>query len=98
MATSSGNIYSVELLFEVLQLYLINAQGYTSVDALLADIRAHQERNELAVKVSVNNIGVTSRIGARVYYNSTNDYWGIDTDLTLRIKPEDLIIEPAQNT
>ncbi|VVQ26331.1 calcium-binding protein [Pseudomonas fluorescens] len=98
VATSSGNIYSVELLFEVLQLYLINAQGYTSVDALLADIRAHQERNELAVKVSVNNIGVTSRIGARVYYNSTNDYWGIDTDLTLRIKPEDLIIDPAQNT
>jgi hypothetical protein len=97
VVTSSGNIYSVELLFEVLQLYVVDAQGYASVDALLADIRAHQQRNELAVKVNVNNIGFTPRVDGRVYYNSTNNYWGIDTDLKLRIQLEDLVIEPIQN-
>lgn len=96
--TSSGNIYAVELLFEALQLYVINAHGYASVDALLADLQAHSERNELAVKVFVKNIGFSSGMAGTVYYNSTNDYWGIDTDLKLRIKPEALIIDPIQNT
>lgn len=92
VATSSGNIYSVELLFEVLQLYLINAQGYASIDALLMDIRAHQQRGELAVKIVVKNIGFSPRIDGTVYYNSTNDYWGIDTDPDYRIVPGTLFI------
>jgi hypothetical protein len=95
VATSSGNIYSVELLFEVLQLYVINAQGYDSVDALLADIRAHLERNELAVMVVVKNMGFSSHTDGTVHYNSVNDYWGIDTDPEYRINPEDLFIEPT---
>ncbi|VVN08186.1 calcium-binding protein [Pseudomonas fluorescens] len=96
VATSSGNIYSVELLFEVLQLYVMNAQGYASIDALLADIRAHQERNELAVTVVVKNIDFSSRTHGTVHYNSTNDYWGIDTDPEYRIQPEDLLIVPIE--
>lgn len=95
VATSSGNIYSVELLFEVLQLYLINAQGYASIDALLSDIRAHP-RDELAMKIAVKNIGFSPRIDGTVYYNSTNDYWGIDTDPDYRIAPQTLFIEPIQ--
>ena len=96
VATSSGNIYSVELLFEVLQLYLIDAQGYASVDALLADLRAHQQREELATKIAVKNIGFSPRIDGTVYYNSTNDYWGVDTDPDYRIAPQTLFIEPIQ--
>jgi fibrillarin-like rRNA methylase len=96
VATSSGNIYSVELLFEVLQLYLINAQGYANVDALLADIRAHQQREELVIKIAVINIGFSPRIDGTVYYNSTNDYWGVDTDPDYRIAPQTLFIEPIQ--
>ncbi|MDQ0126215.1 Ca2+-binding RTX toxin-like protein [Pseudomonas lini] len=97
VVTTSGNIYSVELLFEVLQLYVINAQGYASIDALLTDIRAHQERSELAVSVVVKNIGFSSRTDGTVYYNSMNDYWGIDTDSEYRINPEHLIIERAKD-
>jgi hypothetical protein len=96
VATSSGNIYSVELLFEVLQLYLINAHGYASVDALLADLRAHQQREELATKIAVKNIGFSPRIDGTVYYNSTNDYWGVDTDPDYRIAPQTLFIEPIE--
>ena len=96
VATSSGNIYSVELLFEVLQLYLINAHGYASVDALLADLRAHQQREELATKIAVKNIGFSPRIDGTVYYNSTNDYWGVDTDPDYRIAPHTLFIEPIE--
>ncbi|WLH34978.1 calcium-binding protein [Pseudomonas sp. FP2196] len=92
VVTRSGNIYEVALLFEVLQLYLINAQSYSSVEALLADIRLHRQRNELAVRVVVQNIGVRPKKDGAVYYHSTNDYWGIDKDPACRIKPEDLVI------
>ena len=96
VATSSGNIYSVELLFEVLQLYLINARGYASIDALLIDIRAHRQREELAAKIVVEHIGFSPRIDGTVYYNSTDDYWGIDTDPDYRIAPQALFIQPIQ--
>jgi hypothetical protein len=76
---------------------VINAQGYASIDALLTDIRAHQERSELAVSVVVKNIGFSSRTDGTVYYNSMNDYWGIDTDSEYRINPEHLIIERAKD-
>lgn len=92
VATSSGNIYSVELLFEVLQLYVIDARGYADVDALLADIRRHRDSKELAMKITVKNLGFTSRIAGTVYYDSTHHFWGVDTNPTYRIKTEDLII------
>jgi hypothetical protein len=95
VVTRSGNIYEVALLFEVLQLYLINAQSYSSVDSLLADIRLHRQRNELAARIIVQNLGVTTKLDGTLYYNSTKDYWGIDSDPALRIKPEDLVIAAA---
>ena len=95
VVTRSGNIYEVALLFEVLQLYLINAQSYSSVDSLLADIRLHRQRNELAARIIVQNLGVTTKLDGTLYYNSTKDYWGIDSNPALRIKPEDLVIAPA---
>lgn len=95
VVTRSGNIYEAALLFEVLQLYLINAQSYSSVDSLLADIRLHRQRNELAARVIVQNLGTTTKTNGRVYYNSIKDYWGFDNDPSLQIKPEDLVIAPA---
>lgn len=97
VATSSGNIYKIELIFETLQLYVVDAQGYSSVDALLADISKHRERDELTVNIVVKNISFMSLVDGTVYYNSTSNYWGVDTDPTHRIKPEDLVIEPIKN-
>ncbi|MBK5527384.1 calcium-binding protein [Pseudomonas sp. TH08] len=97
VATSSGNIYSVELLFEVLQLYVIDARGYADVDALLADIRRQREKNELATKITVKNIGFTPRMAGTVYYDSVDNYWSIDSDPALRIEEQDLFIEASQN-
>ena len=95
VATSSGNLYAVELLFSTLQLTVINAQGYTDMARLLADIQAHRQRNGLAITIAVKHLRATPALNGTVYYNSTHDYWGIDTHPTYRIKPEDLIIEPA---
>lgn len=95
VVTRSGHIYEVALLFEMLQLYLINAQSYSSVDALLADLRLHRQRNELASRIIVQNIGVVPNMDGTVYYHSTHDYWGIDKHPTYRIRPEDLIIASA---
>ncbi|WP_435038146.1 calcium-binding protein [Pseudomonas neuropathica] len=90
VATSAGNIYEVSLLFEVLQLYLIDARGYASVEALLAEIDTHQQRNELAGRVHVTHIGVKAGTIGTVVYNSVRKYWGLNSDPQARIKPEDL--------
>ena len=95
VATSSGNIYEVSLLFEVLQLYVIEARGYATLAALLEDIRQHRERHELASQVFVLNIGSTVEKSGHIYYNASKDYWGIDSDLSYRIKPQDLVINRA---
>ncbi|BBP73100.1 hypothetical protein PHLH6_51040 [Pseudomonas sp. Seg1] len=96
VATSTGNIYQVELLFEVMQLYAIDAQGYADLDSLMADIRLHQEKKELATKITVKNIGFTPPMSGRVYYNSVDNYWSIDSDPALRIKEQDLFIKASQ--
>ncbi|WP_339507602.1 calcium-binding protein [Pseudomonas sp. RL_35y_Pfl2_P42] len=94
VATSSGNIYEVSLLFEVIQLYVIDARHYSSIEALQADIRAHQQRNELAVKVHITNIGFKTGTIGTVYYSSLRNGWGVDTDPHQPIKPEELTIAP----
>lgn len=97
VATSAGNIYAVSLLFEVLHLYLINAQGYANVAELLADIHAHRERNELSTRVVITNIGVAPSIDGTVVYNSIGNYWEVDSNPTLQIPPENLVIKPSEN-
>ncbi|WP_460926851.1 calcium-binding protein [Pseudomonas sp. MC6] len=95
VVTSAGNVYEVSLLFEVLQLYVIDARGYASVEALVADIDLHLQRNELAAKVHVTNIGFAPGKSGTVFYNSVRKYWGIDSDPVARLKPQDLQISPA---
>ncbi len=91
VATSAGNIYEVSLLFEVLQLYVIDARGYASIEALLAEITAHQQRNELAARVHVTHIAVKAGTSGTVVYNSVRKYWGLGSDPHARLKPEDLV-------
>jgi hypothetical protein len=91
VVTSSGNVYEVSLLFEVLQLYVMDARGYASVEALMVDIDAHQKRNELAGKVHVTNIGFAPGKSGTVFYNEVRKYWGLDSDPQARINPEDLV-------
>ncbi|CAI8958250.1 Calcium-binding protein [Pseudomonas sp. IT-347P] len=91
VATSSGNIYEISLLFEVLQLYVIDASAYASVEALLAEINAHQQRNELATRVHVTHIGIKAKTVSTVVYNSVHKYWSLDSDPQARINPQDLV-------
>jgi hypothetical protein len=95
VVTSAGNIYEVSLLFGVFQLYVIDARGYASVEALLSDIDQHQQQNELAARVHVTNIGFAPGKSGTVFYNVLRKYWGIDSDPQARIKPQDLQILPA---
>jgi Ca2+-binding RTX toxin-like protein len=97
VVTSAGNVYEISLLFEVLQLYVVDARGYASVEALVTDIDAHQQRHELAAKVHVTHIGFAPGKSGTVFYSSVRKYWGLDSDPLARIKPEDLqILPPAQ--
>ena len=92
VATTAGNLYQVSLLFEMLQLYVINAQGYTGVDALLAEIEQHRQRNELAARVYVTHIGYQPDTVGTLVYNSVNSHWSLLTDRQTRVKREDLFI------
>lgn len=98
VATSSGNIYSIEILFDVLQLYVIDAQGYSDVSAVLADIGMHDEKKELAVKVAVRNMGFRPHKAGNLYYDSQGKYWGVDSDPAYYINEQDLFIEPVKVT
>ncbi|MBP5947088.1 MULTISPECIES: calcium-binding protein [unclassified Pseudomonas] len=98
VATSAGNIYAVELLFDLLQLTVIDARGYANLAELLADIRAHRDRNELSTTVVVKHLDVTPAINGTVHYHSAQDYWGVDTNPTLRIATENLTIKPSKAT
>ncbi|SDT54371.1 calcium-binding protein [Pseudomonas granadensis] len=91
VVTSAGQIYEVSLLFEVLQLYVINASAYASVAALLADLDAHRLRNELAASVHVTHLGAKGKTGTPVY-RSTKQHWSLDSDPQKPIRPEDLFI------
>lgn len=95
VVSSCGNIYEINLVFETLQLYEVNAQAYTSVNALREDLGAHHARHHLAGEVKVRNIFTDQTVGANVIYNATNDYWGVDTQPSYRIKDEELVISPS---
>ncbi|MBV4486732.1 calcium-binding protein [Pseudomonas sp. SWRI153] len=97
VVTSAGNIYEVSLLFEVLQLYVIDARGYASVAAMLADIAQHKQRNELAVLIYVNHISHNSGTAGTVIYNPTSNDWSVSTDAQVKINPEDLTL-PIEKT
>lgn len=92
MVTSAGNIYEVSLLFEVLQLYVIDARGYASVEALLADIEKHKQRHELAARVYVIHIGYKADIVGTLVYNSVSNQWTLLNDPLERVDREGLFI------
>lgn len=92
VVTSAGNIYEVSLLFEVLQLYVIDARGYASIDALLADIEQHKQRNELAARVYVTHIGYKPGTLGTLVYNSVRNYWNLGADPQTRLSRESLFI------
>lgn len=97
VVTSAGNIYEVSLLFEVLQLYVMDSRGYASVEALLADIERHRQRNELAARVYVTHIGYQPDTAGTLVYHSVNNHWSVLTDLQTRVNREDLFIAVKKN-
>lgn len=92
VVTSAGNIYEVSLLFEMLQLYVIDARSYASVEALLAGIEQHRQRSELAARVYVTHIGYQPGMQGTLVYNSVSNYWSSVTDPQTRLNREDLFI------
>ncbi|WP_434709389.1 calcium-binding protein [Pseudomonas sp. R1-1] len=94
VVTSAGHIYEVSLLFEVLQLYVIDASAYASVAALLVDLDAHRLRNELAASVHATHLCAKGKTGTLVY-RSTKQHWSLGADPKVRIEPEDLLITPT---
>lgn len=97
VVTSAGNIYEVSLLFEVLQLYVVDARAYPSVNALVADLDAHRLRNELAAQVHVTHISTAGK-DAKVIYRSGKNQWSLGGDPQTPIRPEDLLIATNQQT
>lgn len=93
VVTSSGNVYEINLVFEMLQLHEVNAQAYSSVKALSEDLGAHRKRQQLAGVVRVRNIFTDKAVGANVLYNATHDYWSVDNPPGYRIAAEDLSID-----
>ncbi|MNR45162.1 hypothetical protein D3C85_1639820 [compost metagenome] len=73
-------------------LFLIDASYYFDLNAILEVIRKHKNSGELAHEIKFENLR-HMQIAGNVYYNSTNDFWGIETNRAYRIKPEDLVIE-----
>jgi hypothetical protein len=92
VVTSAGHIYEVSLLFEVLQLYVIDARRYASLSALHSDIEQHRQRNELAARIYVTHIGYKPDTVGTVVYHSMRRYWGLTDDPLVRINPDDLHI------
>ncbi|WP_460145055.1 hypothetical protein [Pseudomonas sp. H3_E04] len=92
VVTSAGHIYEVSLLFEVLQLYVIDARRYASLSALHSDIEQHRQRNELAARIYVTHIGYKPDTVGTVVYHSIRRYWGLTDDPQVRINPDDLNI------
>ncbi|SDS20163.1 hypothetical protein SAMN05216496_1035 [Pseudomonas sp. Z003-0.4C(8344-21)] len=95
VVTSAGNIYEVSLLFAVIQLYVIDARGYASVAALVADLDAHRLRSELAATVHVTHVSAKGK-DAKVIYRSAKKQWSLGSDPQHPIRPEDLLIS-SQN-
>lgn len=93
VVTSSGNVYEINLVFEILQLHEVNAQAYSSVKALSEDLGVHRNRQQLAGVVRVRNIFTDKAVGADVLYNATHDYWSVDNPPGYRIAAEDLSID-----
>lgn len=93
VVSSSGDIYDINLVFEVVRLHELNAQAYTSVKALCEDLDARRARHPLAGVVRVRNIFTDKAVGANVLYNATHDYWSVDNPPGYRIAPEDLSID-----
>ena len=92
VATTRGTIYEVNRIFDQMVLFLIDASYYFDLNAILEVIRKHKDSGELAHEIKFENLR-HMQIAGNVYYNSTNDFWGIETNRAYRFKPEDLVIE-----
>jgi hypothetical protein len=93
IVTSSGNIYKILYEFNSILLSTINARGYSSVDAILSDVRKHKQDEQLAAApVRIHHIGLTNLTPGNIYYDSQTDNWTIDTDWSRSLSSAELSI------
>lgn len=93
VVVSSGNRYRVNALFEVIGLCAIDARTYASVQAIVEDISAHRQRNELeADNVPIHNLRQRDGESGMISYNAKTQVWSQESAPSRSIPPEQLII------
>ena len=96
MVVSSGNRYRINALFEVIGLCAVDAQGYPTIQAMIQDIAAHRQREELETHdVPVLNLRLHDGAPGRIFYNVATDRWRIENDPSRSISIEHLTIVKA---
>ncbi|MDD0968948.1 MULTISPECIES: calcium-binding protein [Pseudomonas] len=80
VVVSSGNRYRINPLFEVIGLSAIDARAYTSVQAIVQDVRDHQSREELEFHVvPVHNVRLQGSACVKISYNPATHGWSSES-------------------
>ncbi|WP_256574534.1 MULTISPECIES: calcium-binding protein [unclassified Pseudomonas] len=89
----SGNRYRVNSLFEMIGLHVVDARGYPTIQALILDIRDHQQRGALETSdVPVLNTRLLDAAPGRILYNVLNNSWRLENAPSRSISIEHLTI------
>lgn len=94
--TSSGHRYDVEQEFAVVLLAEINAQAYSSIDAIQAEISLHRQGNEpMTDLVLIRHLQLRDDDRKAIYYDSVAEDWTLEGDWSRKLRHEDMHIARA---
>ncbi len=93
VAVSSGNRYRINALFEVIGLCAVDARAYLSIPAIVQDIHAHEQRDQLETRnVPVRNIRLRDGATGSISYNTDTRAWSSESAPPRSVPAEHLII------
>ncbi|WP_244220755.1 calcium-binding protein [Pseudomonas kribbensis] len=93
VVVSSGNRYRINALFEVIGLCAVDARAYPSIQAIVQDIHAHEQRDELETRnMPVRNIRLRDGATGSISYNTDTRAWSSESVPPRSIPAEHLII------
>ncbi|WP_409316283.1 calcium-binding protein [Pseudomonas sp. KCJK9016] len=96
VVVSSGNRYRINVLFEVIGLCAVDARGYPTIQAMILDIAAHRQREELETHdLPVSNLRLHDGAPGRIFYNVATHRWRVENDPSRSISIEHLTIVKA---
>jgi hypothetical protein len=94
--TSSGHRYDIEQEFAVVLLAEINAQAYSSIDAIQAGISLHRQGNEpMTDLVLIRHLQLRDDDSKAIYYDSVAEDWTLEGDWSRKLHLEDMHIARA---